>query len=259
METRGAKNKTTTPTSRPTPIWPNVSAHVAGHDTQQMDIADVIRNELTLAINSEEFSRNLIKVILPAITEAIKEEICGEIHAAFQLELSKKQQQLDDATKEIDMLQKKVTLLESKVDDQEQYTRRNCLRIYGVTESEAESTDEVILKLAQEKLKVDMKKEDIDRSHRVPYRDTDNGKPKPIIVKFTSYNLRDKIYRARSLLKGTRIYINEDLTATKQRLYASVRRHPNVTRHWTLDGRIYVITKDEKKQQIRTNDELQCL
>ena len=54
----------------------------------------------------------------------------------------------------------------AKLDDQEQYSRRMCLRISGVDESANEATDKIVLDLAQV-MKVDLKITDFDRCHRV--------------------------------------------------------------------------------------------
>ena len=63
-----------------------------------------------------------------------------------------------------------ISTLKEKANEAEQYSRRNCVRLYGIPEvkSAKENTDSVVLILAQKKLGVALsKREDIDRSHRV--------------------------------------------------------------------------------------------
>ena len=57
--------------------------------------------------------------------------------------------------------------LENKADDQEQYSRRNCLLIHGLTETKTEDTDEMVLDLINNKLNIRMSQIGIDRSHRL--------------------------------------------------------------------------------------------
>ena len=87
--------------------------------------------------------------------------------------------------------------LEKAVDQGEQYSRRNCLRITGVPEEATENTDEIVLKLAFD-LGTDIRLSDIDRSHRFGRIDSARARPRDIIVKFAT---RQKLYKVRSSLK----------------------------------------------------------
>ena len=60
--------------------------------------------------------------------------------------------------------------LQIAVNEAEQYSRRNCLKFFGVAEHDGEDTDEVVCTIAKEKLGVELSKHDIDRSHRVAVR-----------------------------------------------------------------------------------------
>ena len=57
--------------------------------------------------------------------------------------------------------------LESSVDQQEQYSRRNCLLVHGIAETNDENTDDLALKTINEKLDVDITENEIDWSHRI--------------------------------------------------------------------------------------------
>lgn len=57
-----------------------------------------------------------------------------------------------------------VTALESKADQAEQYSRRNCLRIAGVEETDEENTDNIVLSIAHD---IGIRGEYINRSHRL--------------------------------------------------------------------------------------------
>ena len=57
--------------------------------------------------------------------------------------------------------------LEKKADDQEQYLRRDCLLIHGLTETKTEDTEEMILNVINDKLNIKMSQISIGRSHRL--------------------------------------------------------------------------------------------
>ncbi len=69
----------------------------------------------------------------------------------------------------------------------------------------------------------------IDRSTR---------NPRPVIVKFTSYEPRRAIFTSRRKLKGTHIVITENLTRRRVDLLRTARDTPNVEASLTSDGRI---------------------
>ena len=64
-------------------------------------------------------------------------------------------------------MNKKIKKLERIVDRQEQYSRRNCLLLHGITEDERENTDELILETLNEKMHINLTPSDLDRTHRI--------------------------------------------------------------------------------------------
>ena len=114
-----------------------------------------------------------------------------------------------------------------KYDDLEMYGRKHNLEIHGVPEEKEEDLDEVVSKVA-ECVGVDMEEEDVDIVHRLPVKIKG---VRPIIVKFKSHKIKSEIYMTRWKLHGITsfdeslngakaIYINENLTAPKRKMYA---------------------------------------
>ena len=58
-------------------------------------------------------------------------------------------------------------------DQQEQYSRRNCLLVHGIAEEKEEITDGVIIITLNEKLDLDITFRDFERTHRI-------GEPKKL-------------------------------------------------------------------------------
>ena len=73
------------------------------------------------------------------------------------------------------------------------------------------------------------------------------GTPRPVLVKFVSYNVRHRFFEARKKLKNhstlRRVYINEDLTRKNNNLAYEARQLKNrgvISDTFTRDGRIYI-------------------
>ena len=138
-----------------------------------------------------------------------------------------------------------------KIDALEQYGRRNCLIIHGLPEADndRENTDELACNFIQDNLKITVTTSDIDRSHRLNTR-RKSSKPRPIIVKFLSYNKRNEIFRAKRRLKGIKgIAVTESLTTTRLQLLKQVKDHGNVKNAWTMDGRVLCTLHDDPDER----------
>lgn len=174
-----------------------------------------------------------------------------------------------DLSKEIDNLRADLHNVRESLNDMyqaqeeaEQYSRRNCVRISNYKESPDENTDDIVLEVAR-KANVDIKLNDIDRSHRVPRGKDSDNKPKPgpkeIIVKFTSYKSRTNFIKGRKHLRESKsnIFLNEDLTKFRKELAyecRSLKKNTNstVSQTWSRDGKIFVKDNQEKIHRIVT-------
>ena len=96
-----------------------------------------------------------------------------------------------------------------------------------------EDTNEIVVVFGRQ-LGVDLKKEDISTSHCLSSKVKANREralfPPAVIVKFTSRDVREKLYRARKVLKDitsqdlgfseeNRVFINESLTQCNKELF----------------------------------------
>lgn len=159
-------------------------------------------------------------------------------------------------------LRQRIQHLEESADNAEQYSRRNCLRVTGIPESENENTDDLILNLARS-IDVELTVQDIDRSHRLG-RPTNGVSPRPrdIIVKFVSYRSRAKFYKNRVLTKGRGhrgVFINEHLTKSRGRLLYLARRlvkSRQLKSAWTSDGVVLVKHMDDSVHRLSRETDL---
>ena len=90
---------------------------------------------------------------LPSLVSSIVEGVVSSLSEKIKL-----------LTDENTQLKRRVHELEVKVDRAEQYSRRNCLRVSGIPETDGESVEEKVLEIATA-VESDISISDIDRSH----------------------------------------------------------------------------------------------
>lgn len=126
-------------------------------------------------------------------------------------ERKKDQERIYQLKEELQTCDKVIKELEGRANYQEDYSRRNNLQIIGIEERPQgetwEQTANIVGKLLQDKLQ--MPNIELERAHRVGRRD--NNLTRPIIARFTWYVDREAVLRNVTKLRGTRIFINEDL------------------------------------------------
>ena len=60
-----------------------------------------------------------------------------------------------------------VKIFENQLDRQEQYSRRNCILIHGIIETQDENTDDISLRTINEHLQLELTEKDLDLTHRI--------------------------------------------------------------------------------------------
>ena len=79
---------------------------------------------------------------------------------------------------------------------------------------------------------------DIDRSHCLGNRKFDTSKPQPIIIKFSRYNVRARIFKKK--LKGKRTSVTERLTKTRMEKLQKAREKYGFRNVWSNDGGFFI-------------------
>ena len=141
------------------------------------------------------------------------------------------------------------------MDAMEQYSRRNCLVVLGVPESKKD-TGEALLEVFNDRLNVRVTPQCIDRSHRLGRQQPSTDKPRPVIVKFVSYETHRQVFSAKRRLKGCKLVITENLTKRRTEMLNRTRTQPGVKCAWTTDGRIVCLLENGEKRTIVTERDL---
>ena len=139
----------------------------------------------------------------------------------------------------------------------DQYGRRRNLEIHGLSTSDNENTEK--LAWALQKIDENVSSSDIDVAHRTGRHKDDKSKIKktrPIIVRFTTRNVRNKIYKNKKKVysfttkdlgfeTANCTFINENLTpATRSLMHETdlKRKEMGWKYIWAKNGKIYCKT-----------------
>lgn len=156
-------------------------------------------------------------------------------------------------------LQQQMEALAKDVDALEMRGRRKMLLIHGVAEVSKEEPSVVVAEVLREKLKLDtFTVAAIRRCHRMGSQ-SGAGKPRPILVKFQDVDTRDKIWFAKTKLKGSGITLSEFLTRSRHQVFMKARDRFGVTNCWTKQGYIHVLVADGSKHVIVSVSELHAI
>lgn len=191
-----------------------------------------------------------IRAVIDVVVERKVNEKISEMKNEFEVFKANYEENLSFTQGCVDTLTDKVHVLEKELECQEQYCRRQSLRIRNDwPERPEEDTDEMVVRMAKDMLDVDIQKDQINRSHQVGRRRGD-GKPRPVIVKFVSHRTKSQLYHARNRLNfvGPRargVRIHEDLTKGRNRMFTAARNllwDNLILDTWTEDGIVYIRT-----------------
>ena len=115
-----------------------------------------------------------------------------------------------------------------------QYNQRNSIVFHGLKENSAgvDNTTEAKMRCVKDQsLGMQLDVSCIDRSHRMGHSSSESAgtrNPRPVTVKFTSYEPCRAIFTAKHKLKGTNVVITENFTRRQVDLLRKARASSNV-------------------------------
>ena len=229
--------------------------------TRQDSLIQDTVNSLLTNIPFKELVHTMVKDMMSEEIYKLQKRVEESEGRVMQLECQLKNKENEICSLHADLEKEKTSIQnhDLKYNEIEQYSRRNNLRIFGIAEKKGENTDQLVIDVAK-RIGVKISLDDIDRSHRTgkpharedPPAPTDESRkseeatqdavrPRPILVKFTSYRRRHDMITQRRKLKKTKISISEDLSKFKLDLLRETAKHPSVRQAWTTDGRIIAL------------------
>ena len=172
----------------------------------------------------------------------------------------KTDEKIEKIIEKTDNHDERITQLEKMADDTEQDRRSTNLIIKGMKTTDTPKRS--IANILSTKVGITTTEDDIKYVVKINNRNKEEGKE---TYKFSLYdrNKRDRVYANRMLLKNTNIYLSEDLTINKSKLFYDARNYTktaNGASTWTVDGKIYLKDdSDARPRVVNTADYLKPL
>lgn len=194
-----------------------------------------LQNRVVEAENSMETMHNKISDMETSIDSMqTKCENASKQNEAMKLQL------LDRETK--------IRFQADQLNNLEQYTRRNSIRIYGIQDTKKEETPmdsaKQVINMINNKLNISLTVQHVDIAHRMGKYTKDANRP--IICKFVSRVTKQEVIKARRRLKNTAIVIREDLTLQNAKLLERTSSEEIVKSAWSDEGKILALLKNNK-------------
>ena len=169
------------------------------------------RSNLKPSLPEEQYNEILSRLEklddLQKSTDEIKENT-----AAISRKVDHFEEKCEEIEQSVISLQSEMDVLKSRIEFLEKDSRRLNIIITGLEESEDEKTTDTVAEMIKNKLKVQSV---MSSAFRIGPKQL--GKIRPIKVTFRNQEDKWRVIKARSALKGTRIYINMDLSPKEQK------------------------------------------
>lgn len=248
-----------------------------------------------MGIQQEDFVKAFVLALgNKDVIRKLESSICGQLTR----EVAELREVVKARDKQISSLQGEIEKLKTAIDEQEQYSRRNNLRITGIPEKENEDVVAVTLDMINKNVCVaePITVADIDRVHRLGPR-RDDRSARPIIIRLSTYQVRNRIYKNRVMLNPRRrhgppgdpwrrndiagseeaaaslprtdpgvgrqaVFINEDLTSGKAKLLWHARqakRDNKIKDCWSANGNVLAKDKHSRIHNVKVLRDLEAL
>jgi len=236
---RKKSNSQRSKNSEDTPLSPNITEEMQNStvDKQNSDCEDN-PHEASNMSDTEDIRTALQQIldkvsVLPSVQTAIqgiKDEIdslkkISEKNNNRILDLEKENTKLHEKIKKLEKnqeprlatIEENASRMKKDILALESYSRRENLIVHGIEEATSGQEDctHIIQHLIRNKLSMntDVK---IQRCHRLGKKDELRTKSRPIIVRFAYYCDKEEVWRKKKLLRGSKLFIDEDHTKAVQ-------------------------------------------
>ena len=130
-------------------------------------------------------------------------------------------------------------LAHMKANYNEQYSRKNNIKILNIQENREETEDSItksVTSILKTHAGVDLLLTDIIAIHRIP---TKRGQTRPVLVKLRNNSAKSTIMRKRAPMKNGGYKLVDDVTKPNQGLINRLHLHPDISSAWYFNGSVY--------------------
>lgn len=200
------------------------------------------------------------------------EERCSELEDWVEkAERETKEQKKENDRLKNDMRKMKSDLetVHRDMNDIEQYSRRNNVRVFNLKEEEKETVEELsqkVCKLFSEIIQQKITPEDFEACHRLRSKEKgENGekngeekitKARQVLVKLKDRKIRDRIMLNKKNLKGRGVSVGEDLTAKNAKLSTEAFKHSATLASWTMNGQVFAKLKNGRTIRLKVGTDV---
>ena len=131
----------------------------------------------------------------------------------------------------------------------EQYSRKNNVKIMGVVELEDETEESLtdkVMEILATKAKVKVTESKIMALHRIPGK---SGMPKPVLLKLMNNSEKTKIMRRRQEMKRAGYKLVDDVTKSNTKLINKLMLHEEIDSAWYFNGSVFGKTTAGKRHK----------
>ena len=172
------------------------------------------------------------------------EDIRKEVRKLFGVE--EKEREIAELKSLVKTQEAQIADQDKRLNELEQYSRRNCLSYTGIPEESAENPVQLAIDLAKT-VGVKLDRTDLDRAHRVE-RVGQGQKPRPLLVKYATYQRREQVWSARKVMRDAKpprgsslpenimrnVYLQESLTRRNQEIMFAARELRRKKKLWAV-------------------------
>ena len=134
----------------------------------------------------------------------------------------------------------RITTLETKVDEFEQKSKENNCIVTGLQQDQ--TSKESVMTILNDRLKTDLRPEDILYTLRLGKVENRTVQIRTRVV-FSTKEIRSKIFKMKKELKGSGIWISDELTPYRDRLAYLARqavKQNKALQTWTNEGKVFL-------------------
>lgn len=160
---------------------------------------------------------------------------------------------LRERLEEVEQKLKKNEILAQKAmqkgNDNEQYSRKNNIKIMGVPELADETVEMLadhVCDTLHTKAGIAVDPRNIDAIHRIPGK---AGFPKPVLMKMRNNYEKTKIMKKRKAMKEAGFRLVEDVTKLNTSLINRLVTHENIDSAWFFNGSVYGKTTEGRRHK----------
>ena len=224
----------------------------------------VTRDKVNDMLSKDEL-KDFISTTVTSLIKKLEDRIYKDIEKKIKQELKDRTTELSDrldslvmenvelkarlevAEKKIEHCEKQTQRATEKGNYNEQYSRKNNIKIMGVTERSDETVEMLtdnVCNILYQKAGVEIEQRDIVAIHRIPGK---AGMPKPVLIKVKNSHEKSKIMKKRKEMRTAGFRLVDDVTKLNTELINRLSSHERIESAWYFNGSVYGKTTEGKR------------